>query len=224
MMNRASLVAGLLLIGCGGEPFDAFGQIALDGGAVAADSGAGGSDGAAVPSASGGGDDGAVTASGGAETDGGTPPASGGSDGSGGSAAGGAPGSGGASSGGSDGTAAGGASSGGAQGSGGEVTSTGGTVACTPVTHDNGIGQTWQDCVPLYTYDKDQAMKACKAAGAPVCIENERCGTGVYEVQGFSADRSLRLGEWGYGNFATGYVSPDNNLCSPGDPARKTWN
>lgn len=51
---------------------------------------------------------------------------------------------------------------GGATSTGG-ASGTGGTTACTPVTHDNGLGQTWQDCVPLGTYNEGQAMKACAA-------------------------------------------------------------
>jgi hypothetical protein len=64
-----------------------------------------------------------------------------------------------------------GGGSGGTPGTGG-VVSTGGTVGtggasvdagCALVTHTNGLGQTWQDCVPLSTYDKAQATKACEA-------------------------------------------------------------
>jgi hypothetical protein len=95
-------------------------------------------------------------------------------------------------------------------------------IGCTPITHDNGIGQTWQDCVPLGTYNDAQAMMACKASGAATCVPSTRCGPTVYEVQGFGADGYL-IGEWGYGDFATGYVSPDYNLCVPGDPAKRQW-
>lgn len=35
-----------------------------------------------------------------------------------------------------------------------------------PVTHHNGMGQTWQDCVPLGTYNATQAMAACNAYAA----------------------------------------------------------
>lgn len=211
------LIAVFLLTGCGGDAFGTFGQVPTGDGSDA------------------GGDSGAASGTGGAADDGDAPEAdagtggatsegdsgsSGGSSSSGGASAGGSDSSGG---GGSDGSG-GSPGSGGSIGSGGTTSGSGGTVACTLVTHDNGVGQTWQDCVPLYTYDRDQAMKACKASGAPACLESERCGTGVFEVQGFNADRTQRLGEWGYGNFATGYVSPDSNLCSPDDPARKTWN
>jgi hypothetical protein len=103
----------------------------------------------------------------------------------------------------------------------------GGTVepcsACdTPVTHDNGNQQIWQDCVPLGTHNKDQATKACKAANAVQCVESTRCGPTVYEVQGFDADGYV-IGEWGYGGFAAGLVSLDFDLCSPGDPGRRQW-
>lgn len=114
---------------------------------------------------------------------------------------------------------------GGVVGTGGAPETGGAPVvdACAPVTHDNGLGQTWTDCVPLGTYDEAQAMKACRASDAALCLKSERCGPAVYEVQGFNADRSHLVGEWGYGSFATGYVSPDYNLCTPSDPARKIW-
>jgi len=112
--------------------------------------------------------------------------------------------------------------SGGTTESGG-TTSSGGAVACTLVTHSDGVGQTWQDCVPLYTYNEAQAMKACEASGAALCLQSTRCGPTVLEVQGFNSDRSHLVAEWGYGDFATGYVSPDYNLCGSGDPAREMW-
>lgn len=37
--------------------------------------------------------------------------------------------------------------------------------ACAPIVHSNGVGQTWQDCAPLGTYDGSEAMAACAASG-----------------------------------------------------------
>jgi hypothetical protein len=36
------------------------------------------------------------------------------------------------------------------------------------VSHSNGVGQTWQDCVPLDTYNAAQALEACEAYAASV--------------------------------------------------------
>lgn len=136
----------------------------------------------------------------------------GGSGGSSGSAgdlsAGGAGGSGGAlgSRGGSSGSAGSGgsSSSGGASGS----TGTGGAFdACALVTHDNGIGQAWQDCVPLGTYDEAQAMKACKASGAPNC-RLSGCSADIHSmVCGTDASGSSYYGGcWGYASSSAGHV------------------
>ena len=82
------------------------------------------------------------------------------------------------------------------------------------MTHDNGIGQTWEDCVPLYTWNREQAMKACQASGAVACVDSTRCG--VLSIHGWhDADLTDSVAEWGYSDFALGKVSPDYSLCSP---------
>lgn len=40
-----------------------------------------------------------------------------------------------------------------------------GQETCAPVMHSDGIGQSWQDCVPLGTYDEQQALAACRSSG-----------------------------------------------------------
>jgi hypothetical protein len=208
-MKNAIFAVVLVLAGCSGESFTA-GKLdpvvtdadpTADSGvdAVTSTGGQPNSDADSGSSAGGASSGGAPTATGGALGSTGGIVGTGGTKGSGGSSSGGSPAT-------------------------GSVTGTGGAVdACTLVTHDNGVGQTWQDCVPLGTYNEGQAMKACKASGAAMCLTSERCGVGVYEVQGFNADRSHLTGEWGYGNFTMGYVSPNYNLCNPSDPARRIW-
>lgn len=51
---------------------------------------------------------------------------------------------------------------------GGAAPATGGAppvvdAGCALVTHNDGTGQTWEDCTPLGTYSQEQAMKACEA-------------------------------------------------------------
>jgi hypothetical protein len=111
--------------------------------------------------------------------------------------------------------------SGGSPGTGG-VSGTGGIVsvdadACAPVTHDNGLGQTWQDCVPLGTYDLDQAMKACTAHTGDVrkCAKAPGCGSAPWVVQDTS-DPSDYL--WGYEGNTAGYVGEHG-----GCPTTKPW-
>src|SRR5271155_3117350 len=81
--------------------------------------------------------------------------------------------------------------------------------ACTPVTHSNGVGQTWTDCVPLGTYNETQAMKACAAVydgdagtcipmsswcGANVVVSNVTgCGTQVWNYQSVDVSRDGRV-------------------------------
>lgn len=84
-----------------------------------------------------------------------------------------------------------------------------GSDACALVTHDNGLGQTWQDCVPLGTYNLEQAMKACVASGAGMCIPNGKvCTFAEYEkVLGYTADGSTLIGIWGFWGQIAGYVA-----------------
>lgn len=84
-------------------------------------------------------------------------------------------------------------------------------AGCTPVTHDNGLGQTWQDCVPRDTYDEAEAMAACRAwASAPsecYVLTSGLCNA----IQGYRNDgipADLISSIWGYGTGAlAGHVS-----------------
>lgn len=69
-------------------------------------------------------------------------------------------------------------------------------------THNNGIGQSWQDCEPPGTYNIDQAKKACGASGAIAC-------TDVLCIGGQSYAICAQGGEycWGYRGPSAGYVS-----------------
>jgi hypothetical protein len=217
-----NLIFILALTGCGGESFTGFtpgDPVEADGGfdSKIAAGGQGEDDGGVLPTGTGGRGAGGSTSTGGtggatAIGTGGTVVATGGSTGTGGV------------------TGAGGVTvaTGGASGTGGTTATggamgTGGTTACTLVTHDNGLGQTWQDCVPLYAYNQTQATKACNASGAVVCILSTRCGPSAYEVQGFNEDRSQLIGEWGYGDNFAGLVSSTYNLCSTGAPDIRHW-
>lgn len=97
----------------------------------------------------------------------------------------------------------------------------GDAVSCELVTHDNGLGQTWQDCEPLYTFNLDQALKACEASSVTACFRAERCGVG--EVRGLIGDGAV-FAEWGYEGPFAGLVSPNYNLCGgSGDPVNRQW-
>lgn len=73
-------------------------------------------------------------------------------------------------------TNTGGVSNTGGQPDTGGAPATGGAGGCAAVTHDTGLGQTWQDCVPSGTYNSSQAAKACAAwCEAKQCAG---CGTG----------------------------------------------
>lgn len=53
-------------------------------------------------------------------------------------------------------------------------------AGCALVTHDNGLGQTWQDCTPTGTHTQDQAMQACTAycaTNACTCGQSNLCGS-----------------------------------------------
>jgi len=208
-MNRLVFLSSLLVVACGSGP--SFQAAPVETGDA---SGSGGATGTGGRSA-GSGDSGGVRASGGAH------PGSGGS-----TATGGASSTGGAATGGTSST--GGAPSG---GSAGDVTgSDGGIVdACVLVTHDNGLGQTWQDCVPRGTYNLDQAMKACAASGVVTCTANPvspTCG-GTTRLVWRSTGSGLPLngGGWGYAGSIAGYVNHAQAPCTgPSNPDNQRWN
>lgn len=223
MKTLIAALAALVLSGCSGEAFTGF--TPGDPSSADADSTTPADGGLDVKISAGG--------SGGLlEEDGG--PGSGGAKGSGGVvvAAGGSTvaGSGGATStGGSTAAGSGGSpSTGGMLGSGGVgtggVTATGGTTACALVTHTNGTGQTWQDCVPIGTWDESQAMRACKASGAALCTAVGGCGVSSYAVCGHDLPGMQQHGGcWEYGSDLTvAYVSA--TACpDPNDPSARTW-
>lgn len=115
-------------------------------------------------------------------------------------------------------------STGGATASTGGAPATGGTTACTLVTHSNGLGQTWQDCAPLGTYDNPQAFKACNAWCAVNtciggCFSSSLCGSNSIAI----AQTATIMHSWGFGASDAGDVMSTTNqgaTCS----LAGTWN
>jgi|GEM_PF-6195390 len=99
---------------------------------------------------------------------------------------------------------------GGAQGTGGHPSED----ACVPVTHTNGVGQTWRDCVPVGTYDETQAMKACLARTGDRrrCSLAPGCGSAAQVVQGTGEGYNLL---WGFDGNTAGFVGIDG-ACPSG--------
>lgn len=117
---------------------------------------------------------------------------------------------------------------------GGAAPDDGGHVACAQfVTHSDGLGQTWQDCVPLGTYDEAEAMAACKASNAKICVVVVACGPSLPEVRGYNTvavpvnPTSPEIGgRWGYAGALAGYVGTGTSgeLCSGSiDPNNRKW-
>jgi hypothetical protein len=210
------LILILALTGCSGEAFTGFtpsAPIETDGGfeKIAAGGSQGEDDGGVLPTGTGGRGTGGATSTGGATAvgTGGTLVATGGSAATGGAlGSGGTPGTGGA-------TGTGGVTATGGTTATGGVTATGETTACTLVTHDNGFGHPWHDCVPLYTYNRLQATKACEASsGASTCVVGFGCVTGEVTMCGPN-------GCWEYAGNMAGYAKNTNGDCAP---YTKAWN
>jgi|SRR5271155_2748710 len=95
--------------------------------------------------------------------------------------------------------------------------------ACTPVTHSNGVGQTWTDCVPLGTYNETQALEACGAFAASV---NGNDGICTYSNQfndcspNTAVTTTTTMGVWAYAGGSVGHVARSGCPTSS-DP---TWN
>ena len=199
----------MFLYGCGGEAFTTAGGAASepgDDGAASATGGAAGSTGGA--SAAGG----AVAAAGGGSTGGveatgGQPAATGG-------------------------TETVDAGTGGAMVATGGSLNTGGApevdAGCALVTHDNGAGQTWQDCVPLGTYDEAQAMKACEAwsvavGGGTSCfvyVSGSTCSSGTLSRVRTSSTSAGFIMQWFWLAPKAGDVSKLMSSCTDVG----TWN
>lgn len=88
-------------------------------------------------------------------------------------------------------------------------------AGCTVVTHDNGLGQHWQDCVPLGTYDETQALKACAAYDAGSCAQSAG-GCGAEQMVHPPGNNTL----WEYQGVGAGHVSV-STCPGPSDPG---WN
>jgi len=117
---------------------------------------------------------------------------------------------------------------GGAPGSGG-VSGEGGAPApdaCALVTHNNGLGQTWQDCVPLGTYNEAQAMKACAASGAALCLPTTSAAACTIfdheKVYGYDANGVL-IARWGHAGSIAGYYAPIGAGLCDAPTAHPDW-
>jgi hypothetical protein len=112
-------------------------------------------------------------------------------------------------------------STGGAISTGGVLGSGGLVDACALVTHNNGRGQTWQDCVPLGTINDAQAVKACQASSATGCAASSSCGPCYYDS--FLSAYVC----WGHGTLGgvdvSGRVFSASTACTP-SVVGSTWN
>lgn len=218
-MKRMHLVWALVCAGCGDDPFSASEQEATTDGATVVDSGGAPSTvrfdddaGAAGASSGGSGGEGADGAGGKPppplpSTDAGPDVAEGGAGGSDEGGAGGMPNAG------AGGIGGDGGLGGGVGGVGGN---TGGTGGCEHVTHDNGVGQTWQDCEPLGTYNNAQAFKACEAwcevVGCASCWTAPACGE-TLAVIGSDGDTTIA---WSRRNGSTWLTDSAYGGCVAG--------
>lgn len=93
--------------------------------------------------------------------------------------------------------------------------------ACASVTHSNGVGQFWQDCVPLGTYTAEQAIKACAATtgDAAKCGVAPACPPGIGAV----ATGYMTSSMWEYEGPLVGRVFQGQAGCTP-TGGTSTWN
>jgi hypothetical protein len=103
-------------------------------------------------------------------------------------------------------------SSSGSVGSGGSPPSQDGS-SCALVMHSNGLGQTWQDCAPLGTYDAQEAAKACIAftGSRDNCYNSPGCADAPWVVQAIDPEQTYDI-LWGYTGSTAGYVGV-NGAC-----------
>ena len=82
--------------------------------------------------------------------------------------------------------------------------------ACSPVTHSDGLGQSWSDCAPLGTYDQAEAQAACEANGGSPCVLNA-CGA-VCDVDPHSPGYCSC---WVYAGALAGHVNNTAGCTTP---------
>ncbi|MBV9947205.1 MAG: hypothetical protein JOZ69_10180, partial [Myxococcales bacterium] len=99
------------------------------------------------------------------------------------------------------------------------ATDDGATEACSAVRHSNGVGQSWQDCAPLATYDQMEATSACNAfasgcAVGTTCSVNE-VSTAVPDGMGGT---TVYLWVYGTGFGSSGLRAGDVAVAPRGTP------
>ena len=85
-------------------------------------------------------------------------------------------------------------------------------------THSDGLGQTWQDDVPLGTYNSAQAVKACATwtGDAKRCNFFTDCANSPEDVLGVDATGVTEY-HWSFAGNTAGYVGAEGQCPSPGN-------
>jgi hypothetical protein len=97
-------------------------------------------------------------------------------------------------------------------------------MACSPqYTHNNGVGGTWTDCVPLGTHNDVQAIKACAASFTAASCFYPPAGA---ECAGKGIAYANSPGNWTvfvyYGTYIGKVILPGNDCLLGGSPS--SWN
>ncbi|MGH7297364.1 MAG: hypothetical protein ACRELB_20680 [Polyangiaceae bacterium] len=114
-----------------------------------------------------------------------------------------------------------------------EMCDAGVCIACTAVEHSDGLGQTFQDCVPAGTINQQLAEDACRAASGSYCAIGGQCaqdepdgGQGYTNYFGWENDAGGCVAGWGFMGAGAvngaGHVKlSDGGGCCPtsSDPA-----
>ena len=101
--------------------------------------------------------------------------------------------------------------------------------ACSPVTHSDGLGQSWSDCAPLGTYDQAEAQAACSAwaavngsSGALGCSVSI-CPDGASTIVYWLSTEATCAANWVYQGAATGHVGPVGIGCMCPTQSDPSW-
>jgi hypothetical protein len=100
------------------------------------------------------------------------------------------------------------------------------------VVHSNGVGDTFQDCVPSGTYNAMQALEACAAfTGSSADCMTESCpsggggpGPGTIPGQAVCGTRASVCDCWAFAGAETGVVQSSNGKCKPCGNGGPAWN
>jgi hypothetical protein len=92
---------------------------------------------------------------------------------------------------------------------------------CSVVTHTNGVGETWEDCNPLATRNRNEAQSACNAlATGGGCVAQSACNFSYVGVSVSDGNGGMTTYLWIYSTQSGARPNPGDVLAYPSGTAQ----